>query len=122
MPQSTVVQIVPRRTTVPDGVGDYATLLAEALDAEVRVSSVFLQGTPAHTAQPRNDRWLTVPVRRRSAEILRADLSALIMAHRPVAVVAHISPYGYQTHGLPIWLSAGLNSWKRQGTSFPLIM
>ena len=108
-----IIQIVPRRAREPDGIGDYGTLLARALLERAGINSVFLSGTPARTEPPRADNWHTVPVLERTASDLVAQLSELCRNAAPVAVVIHVSGYGYEKRGVPFWLLQGLRTWRR---------
>jgi hypothetical protein len=109
----TIIQIVPRRAREPDGIGDYGTLLARALLERAGIKSVFLSGTPARTELPRADDWHTVAVRERTAPDLVAQLSELCRNAAPLAVVIHVSGYGYEKRGVPYWLLQGLRAWRR---------
>jgi hypothetical protein len=101
-----VLQLVPRRTLIPDGVGDYATLLADTLDRCAGLSSVFVQGADSQSAPPRIDGWSTTAMSVPCAKGLKATLSELTALHHPIAVLVHISLYGYQKRGIPTWLVA----------------
>jgi hypothetical protein len=60
---------------------------------------------------PRADNWHTTPVLERTESALVAQLSELCRNTSAVAVVIHVSGYGYQKRGVPFWLSRGLNTW-----------
>jgi hypothetical protein len=116
-----ILQILPRRTAEPDGVGDYATLLADALERSAGLGSVFLQGTLEEVAAPRADRWPTAIVPARRPDELLKSISTLMAQHAPIAVVVHVSLYGYQERGVPMWLAVGLRRWKQRAGSVPLV-
>ena len=120
MPPS-ILQILPRRAAEPDGVGDYATHLADALERSAGLGSVFLQGTTAEAAPPRADRWPTAVLPVRRADNLLKTISDLMAQHSPIAVVVHVSLYGYQKRGVPTWLAVGLRRWKKRAGSAPLV-
>jgi hypothetical protein len=105
----------------PDGVGDYATLLADELDRSAGLSSVFLQGTLPEAAPLRADRWPTTAVSTHRAEDLLRTVSELIARHSPIAIVVHVSLYGYQKRGVPTWLLVGLKKWKKRPGALPLV-
>jgi len=107
---------------VPDGVGDYASLLAQALRQHAGLESLFLQGTTAAAAPPRHDCWPTLSVPKRTSDALLMTLSTVTSEYSPSAVLAHVSLYGYQSRGLPAWLPDGLERWKAQHRDVPLIM
>jgi hypothetical protein len=110
---ASVIQIVPRRTDQPDGVGDYATILAEAMHERKRCVSTFLVGTPAEIESPIQDSWRTVPVIERRGCALATQLSLLCRETNAKAIILHVSGYGYQPRGAPIWLLTGIRAWKR---------
>jgi hypothetical protein len=110
---ASVIHIVPRRTDQPDGVGDYATILAQVMYERNRCVSTFLPGTPAQTEAPIQDSWRTVPVIRRRGCALASQLSCLCRETDAKAVILHVSGYGYQRRGAPIWLLTGLRAWRR---------
>jgi hypothetical protein len=111
--QYTVIQIVPRRTNQPDGIGDYATHLAEGMLQRAGANSIFVSGTPARVEPPRADRWRTDPVQGRTAHGLAKQLSELCRGRAATAVVVHVSGYGYEKRGVPYWLLQGLRIWRR---------
>lgn len=114
MRERLVVQIVPRRSDRPDGVADYATILAEALYANHGIRTVFLVGTPATFEVPKVDGWRAETVSGRSASALSRDLDRIFPTHCAAAVLLHYSAYGYQKRGCPVWLAKGLTHWRRQ--------
>jgi hypothetical protein len=84
--------------------------------SEQKWHTVFLTGTPAEIEAPLQDGWRTVPVRARKAKVLAEGLEQLCQEVRPTAVIVHVSGYGYQDRGVPLWLLKGLRRW-RQGRS-----
>jgi hypothetical protein len=120
-PNLAVLQIVPRRTPQPDGVGDYATLLAEALFERFGWVSRFIIGTPAETEAPVEDRWLNSALPARNAGALARQLAELCQDPQTHAVLVHISGYGYQKRGTPFWFLKGLRAWRRNDKHTRLI-
>jgi hypothetical protein len=112
-----IIQIVPRRTVQPDGIGDYSTLLAQALLERTGGNSRFVVGTPSRIEPPRQDRWKTHPVVHRTGSALADQLSALCQTENIAAVVLHVSGYGYQNRGVPIWLLEGMRIWHKTRAS-----
>jgi hypothetical protein len=108
-----IVQIVPRRTVQPEGVGDYATLLANALFERFGCRSVFLVGTPAAIEPPVEDAWRNSPVTVRKASTLAKQLTNLCRETEAKAVFLHVSGYGYQKRGVPLWLLKGMQVWRQ---------
>jgi hypothetical protein len=119
--QPTLIQVVARRTAEPDGVADFALALARALRASGGPNSVFLSGTPSVNAMPVADDWRTVCVPKRNAQILADTLQLLSAESNTCAVVLHLSGYGYQKRGVPVWLAQGLRIWSRRAGRVPLL-
>jgi hypothetical protein len=117
----TLIQVVTRRSAEPDGVADYALVLARALRAYRGANSVFLSGTPSADARPVEDDWKTVCVPKRKAQVLADTLQSLSAETNPRAVVLHFSGYGYQKRGVPVWLVQGLRIWNRRAGRVPLL-
>jgi hypothetical protein len=117
----TLIQVVARRTAEPDGVADFALALARALRASGGPNSVFLSGTPSVNAMPVADDWRTVCVPKRNAQILADTLQLLSAESNACAVVLHLSGYGYQKRGVPVWLPQGLRIWSRRAGRVPLL-
>jgi len=115
-----VVQLVPRRADRYDGIGDYATLLAHAMLERAGANSVFVVGTPARIEPPRADRWQTNPVRHRTGSRLAKQLSELCCEKDVSAVIVHVSGYGYEKRGAPIWLLRGMRIWRRKHSNCQL--
>jgi hypothetical protein len=108
-----IVQIVPRRAAQPDGVGDYATLLANALFERSGCTSAFIVGTPAETETPVKDSWPNSPVIVRKGSTLAEQLTKLCQETRAEAVLLHVVGYGYQKRGVPLWLLNGMQLWRQ---------
>ena len=111
--QHNLIQIVPRRTNRPDGIGDYSTLLGHAILKRAGLTSLFISGTPARIELPRSDCWQTAPVLHRTGHHLATQLSDLCRDRNVAAVVLHVSVYGYQKRGAPIWLLEGMRIWRQ---------
>jgi hypothetical protein len=107
-----IIQIVPRRTDLHDGIGDYGTFLAQALLQRAGVNSIFVVGTPAQIEPPRRDDWKTEPVPHRKGRALSEHLSKLCQNTDAAAVILHVSGYGYQKRGAPMWLLEGMRIWR----------
>jgi hypothetical protein len=109
-----VLQIVPRRADQPDGIGDYSTVLAQAMFDHAGIASVFVSGTPAEIESPRDDRWQTDPVPHRTAPELAKQLFDLCRDRAIETVILHVSGYGYQKRGVPFWLLNGIRMWRQR--------
>lgn len=110
----TVLQIVPRRSTIADGVGDYATILADRLFEVAGIRSIFLQCAPETVWPIRDQRWPTSCLSTPRSTAFQSDVNAIVQAHRVDALLVHISLYGYQRRGVPTWLVRGLEAIKRK--------
>ena len=107
-----IVQIVPRRAGQSEGIGDYATLLANALFERSGCRSAFVVGTPAKIEPAVEDAWPTSPVTVRKGSTFATQLTNLCLETDAKAVVLHVSGYGYQKRGLPFWLLKGMQKWR----------
>ena len=108
-----IVQIVPRRAVQPDGIGDYATLVANALFERSGFRSVFIIGTPAEFEPPVRDAWRNSPVTSKKGSVLTKQLTEVCRETQAKAVLLHVSGYGYQRRGVPLWLLKGIEGWRR---------
>ena len=108
-----IVQIVPRRAAQPEGIGDYATLLANSLFERSSCTSAFVVGTPAEIESPVDDAWLNSPVTGRKGTALAKQLTKLCHETGARAVVLHVAGYGYQKRGVPFWLLSGMRKWRQ---------
>ena len=116
-----VIQIVPRRTNRPDGIGDHGTQLARALLERANIKSIFISATPAQTEAVRADEWETRPLARHSSREIAECLSEICQTKCVCAVIVHVSGYGYQTRGAPLWLLRGMRMWRRDHRNYPII-
>jgi hypothetical protein len=108
-----IVQIVPRRVGQPEGIGDYATRLANALFERSGCRSAFVVGTPADIELPVEDEWRTSPVSARKGRIFAKQLTSFCREVEATTVVLHVVGYGYQKRGVPFWLLNGMQEWRR---------
>ena len=70
---------------------------------------------------PIRDAWLTVPVTARRGNHLATHLADLCRKTKAAAVIVHISGYGYQKRGAPVWLLNGIRAWKKEHPGIRLI-
>jgi hypothetical protein len=108
-----IVQIVPRRASQPEGIGDYATLLANALFERSGCMSMFLVGTPAEIETPVEDAWPNSPIAARKGNTLAKQLTKLCRETDAKAVLLHVVGYSYQKRGVPFWLLNGMQLWRQ---------
>lgn len=99
-----ILQIVPFRSSRNDGIGDYARLFSEEIERQCHVPSVFLSATPAGALPPPDDKWVTSYLSQRSAQAFENAMAEVAEGKLLKAIILHIAPYAYQTHGLPLWL------------------
>lgn len=104
-----LIQIVPLRAAAPEGVGDYATRIAEMMLARHGVTTRFIAATPLAPERRRRDRWETVELERRAIP----DLVEALAAAGDAPVLLHLSGYGYQKKGVPLWVAEALRRWRR---------
>jgi hypothetical protein len=98
-----VIQVVPRVPPAVCGIGDYATQLARHLSKDHDIATRFvvagIEGADATAAE--------FPIQRVPAGDILALRAAV--AGKADALILHVSTYGYQKRGVPLWLAEGLN-------------
>jgi len=99
-----ILQIVPRVPGDCDGVGDYARQLARCLQQSHGIRTTFVSAAPIKA--PKTDEGFDVlsPLR---------SISALVRP--PTSLLLHYVNYGYNAHGVPIWLPAVLRRLQSAG-------
>jgi hypothetical protein len=116
--QSRLIQVVTGLPPAIDGVGEYALQLARGLRSEFGIDTYFLVGNPVWGGP---DEVGGFPVRQLSArtgDSLHQSLRSMVTREEPVLL--HLSGYGYEKRGCPLWLNRGLANWKNR-TSGKLI-
>src|SRR5262245_39459494 len=117
-----LIQVVARGPAAePDGIADYALVLARALKAYRGANSVFLSTTPSVEATPVESDWRTVCVSTRQAQTLASTIQSLSAEIDACGVILHFSGYGYQKRGVPLWLARGVRNWRRGAGRVPLV-
>jgi hypothetical protein len=96
-------------------------LLADAILQRNGYKSIFISGTPAILELPLQDAWDTTPVSARSGSALAEQLTGMCSQTQANGVVLHISVYGYQRRGVPLWLLEGVQIWRQAQPHVPLI-
>lgn len=99
-----LTQLVPQLASPPEGVGTYATALADALRDRFAIASTLLVGDPAWIATAGTNGVARDKVPARTAAAL-AELPC-------TTLLLHYANYGYQRRGCPTWLVEGLTRWK----------
>ncbi len=117
---TTLIQIVPRRSISPEGVGDYARLIAEQLLRDHDIRTIFISGSPLPPDERLHDEWETFELAERNAAALLETLDR-IAGSASVPILLHLSAYGYQRKGVPLWLVKALERWRRQNPATPLV-
>ncbi|MES2058585.1 MAG: hypothetical protein V4564_21790 [Pseudomonadota bacterium] len=116
----TLIQIVPRRGVSPEGVGDYARLIAEQMRRDHGIRTIFISGSPLPPEQRLHDEWETHELGDRNRQAL-LDILALVAGSDSPPVLLHLSAYGYHDKGVPFWLAAALERWRGANPQTPLI-
>lgn len=117
---STLIQLVPRISGAPNGVADYALVLARAL-SPYGIKTVFLSGAPSDEVEPKQDEWRTTWLPMQRAQCLADTVKSLVTATNASATLLHLSGYGYHKRGAPFWLLKGLQNWNRSKNRTPLL-
>ena len=113
-----IIHLVPNLDP-SDGVGNYATLLAKALNSNAGIPN---QMVVASSGGP-SDRSCGFPVRVLSSRRPEALATALSHASATGSVlIAHLSHYGFAERGTPFWLVRGLERWIRLRPAARLIV
>jgi hypothetical protein len=103
-PNVSVLQILPRVPPAVCGIGDYAWSLARQLRLTESVESHFF----CVHARPDNgstrDEFPVQTLAERSASELLSAVKAL--SPTPSCIILHLSTYGFQKRGVPIWLAS----------------
>lgn len=107
------IQIVPTLPPPAEGVGSFATALAEALGAG-GVESRFLVANRSWSPNGETAGLSAEPLPSADPEALRASLEAA-GADGAAPVLLHYAGYGYHPRGCPAWLAEGLRLWKQGG-------
>ncbi len=100
-----VLHILPRVPPAVCGIGDYAWGIARKLRDEHGIQSSFLAAGTTWT-QPVGETEFPVL---RLPELSATALVEFVEARKDEfqAVVLHMSPYGFQKRGVPLWLASG---------------
>ena len=117
-PGLSLIQVVPRCVTEPNGVANYALALARALRAH-GINTIFLSCTPS-VAEAQGE-WKSISLPKRQAQCLVDTIRSLASETEVAAVLLHFSGYGYEKRGVPVWLVQGLRVWRRQTRRAPLL-
>ena len=118
VPGLSLIQLVPRGVTEPNGVANYALALARALRAH-GINTIFLSCTPS-VAEAQGE-WKSISLPKRQAQCLVDTIRSLASETEVAAVLLHFSGYGYEKRGIPLWLVQGLWNWCRQTGRAPLL-
>lgn len=103
-----VLQILPRVPPAVCGIGDYAWGIARRLREEHGIASSFLSAGTSWSQPEGETEFPVFRLPQLTAQALMNFMAARAGEHD--AVVLHMSPYGYQKRGVPLWLAAG---WRR---------
>lgn len=112
MSASRLIQIVPARRSAPEGVGDYARLIAERMEAEHGITTSFISCTPLPDAEKVQDRWETIEVADRSPDALLAVLDRLHGDGPDIPILLQLSGYGFHRKGVSLWVDTALRRWQ----------
>jgi len=115
-----LMQVVPQRTSEPNGVADYALTLARTLRDSQGIDSVFLSAGPLTDGQLVQEDWRTVVLTKQTPDRLADAILLLSAEMKAQAVLLHLSGYGYQKRGVPLWLARGLEIWRELAPRTPL--
>jgi hypothetical protein len=98
------MQILPRAPGDCGGVGDYSRQLARRLQELHGITSTFVSAAPAGSPRSIDGFKVLSPLRAISDVI-----------ERPAALLLHYVNYGYDPHGVPVWLPSVLRRLRNAG-------
>jgi hypothetical protein len=108
-----LIQIVPFRSTNPDGVGDYARLLADRLKRDHGLETIFIVANPDEGTAKLNDGWRTETLAARDGQSLIKQVQSCLAEVGDCPIIFHLSAYGYHNRGIPLWLPGAMKAIKR---------
>lgn len=116
-----IIQIIPYRRLIPDGVGDYGSMIATEWKAQNGTETVFLAATPKDFEGECPDGHETHYLEMKTPDTLVAKLESLITSGGDVSILLHVSAYGYQKRGLPYWLLRGIGMFRKKYSSITIL-
>lgn len=116
-----LIQIVPRRSVEPEGVGDYARLIAARLLRDHGWRTIFIAATALPSERRLRDDWQTHELPSRSADALIVALARIAAEYPDVPIIVHLSAYGYHDKGAALWLATALENWRRAHPAVPIV-
>ena len=99
-----ILQILPRAPDDCGGVGDYSRQLARCLQELHGITSTFVSAAPTGSPKSIDGFKVLSPLR---------TISDVI--DRPAALLLHYVNYGYEPHGVPVWLPSVLRRLRNGG-------
>lgn len=120
MPPRSVIQIVAGLPPLIDGVGDYALKLADALATDHSIRSSFVACRLNWSGLSTVNGFPVVKLERHSEQCfsrtLHSATAGSCQENTGISLLLHLSSYGYQSQGLPLWLLRGLHRFLRETT------
>ncbi len=108
-----IICIVPRLPPAIDGVGDYALCIAQKLRIETGITTFFIVCDPYSPIIENIDDFQVLRIEQRSESSFLETLK-IAKINSTSIVLVHLSGYGYDSKGCPVWLLKGLQSLKMQ--------
>jgi hypothetical protein len=109
------ISIVPALPPIVNGVGDYAYILATAMEKKYAIESVFLSTNKLEGESNFQKQSVCLP--ERNTKVLMSVLNR----QKPGLILLHYVGYAYNDHGLPFWLLRGLKTWKKENPGTRLV-
>lgn len=101
-----LLQILPRVPPAVCGIADHAWCLARALQEQHGIESTFLAAGTSSAINSTHQEFTVDVLQERSSRALLDYLDEHADDYQ--AILLHISPYGYQKRGVPLWLASAL--------------
>ena len=114
-----IITIVPRLPPIIDGVGDYASLLANSLKINFGISTQFIACDPLKPVDTSNEEWSPIQLPDRTT---RSLLHILEQYGELDTILLHYVGYGYAKRGCPLWLLDALKKWRSAKSNRRLII
>ncbi len=116
-----LIHVLPFRSVHPDGVGDYAAMLAGAMREHSGIDTRFVVVNPDDGTADVADGFATIPLAERSSQCLASTLLSLTTERPGTALIIHFAGYGYARTGAPFWLARALETVRRQQPAVGII-
>jgi hypothetical protein len=110
-----VVSIVSQLPPQVNGVGDYAFYLAEKLQSDFGVETIFIRSDASSGKSQAKFKEILL------GEKNKTKLGDLLDSIQAECILLHYVGYAYSSRGCPFWLVQGLEAWKKRRSTVKVI-